>query len=369
MKDNTIRVLPQVKTSLLLKIENGLDLLLKTSEELLQELEIKQDENPHIKLTLKTRPRWFYQEYKEPQPILTQSEISKVEEQVRYEFDGIDLDIALEIISGLNHKGFFLGKVDEIASYYGVSPEYVEEIREFITREIEPLGVASKSLEEFILLQLEELYPNEKELHREVLQVFKGKSKDLSAREVLSRLKLSPFEGDETVYKGGSVDVVFEYDGSQWYVFLMEDFWDVEVGGSLKPITFILEIRRRVMRAVGDLILERQAGFMLGKEPLKSLTLSEVAQRAEVSLSTVSRVVSRKYAKTPIGTFPLRSFFLRETKEGLSKEEMMKAIKEILQSEKGRLSDEELSRLLRDRGINIARRTVNKYRRMLEGRS
>ncbi|WPM32249.1 LacI family DNA-binding transcriptional regulator [Hydrogenobacter sp. T-2] len=369
MKDKPIRVLPQVKTSMLLKIENSLELLLKTSEELLQELELKQEENPQIKLTLKTKPRWFYEEYTERQPIFTQSEISKVEEQVRYEFDGLDLDIALEIISGLNHKGFFLGDIGEIAKHYGVSPEYVEEIREFIMKEIEPLGAASRNLEEFILVQLEELYPKEEELHREVLKVLKGKSKDLRAREVLSRLKLSPFEGSQAAYKGGSVDVVFEYDGSQWYVFLMEDFWDVEAVGSLKPITFILEMRRRVMRVVGDLILERQAGFMLGKEPLKSLTLSEVAQRAEVSLSTVSRIVSRKYAKTPIGVFPLRSFFLRETKEGYSKEEIMKAIKEILQSEKGRLSDQEISKLLKDRGIHIARRTVNKYRRILEGRS
>ncbi len=235
-------------------------------------------------------------------------------------------------------------------------------------REIEPLGVASKNLEEFILLQLEELYPDEKELHGEVLQVLKGKSKNPKAKEMLSRLKLTPFEGGETLYKSGSVDMVFEYDGSQWYVFLMEDFWDVEATGSTKPIAFILEMRRRVMRAVGELILERQAGFMLGKEPLKSLTLGEVAKRAQVSLSTVSRVVNRKYARTPIGVFPLRSFFLRETKEGFSKEEIMRVLKELLQSEKGRLSDEELSKLLRDRGINIARRTVNKYRRMIEGK-
>ena len=67
--------------------------------------------------------------------------------------------------------------------------------------------------------------------------------------------------------------------------------------------------------------------------------------------------------------FPLRSFFLRETKEGYSKEEIMKAIKEILQSEKCRLSDQGISKLLKDRGIHIARRTVNKYRRILEGRS
>ncbi len=369
MKDKAIKVLPQVKTSLLLRIENSLDLLLKTSEELLQELELKQEETPHIKLTLKTKPRWFYREYTEPQPTFTQSEISKVEEQVRYEFEGLDLQIALEIVSALNHKGFFVGRVEDIAKYYGVSPEYVEDIRDFMMRELEPLGVASKNLEEFILLQLEELYPGEEALRKEVLQVLKGKGKDPRAREVLSRLKLSPFEGGDAVYTGGSVDVVFEYDGDQWYVFLMEDFWDIEATGMAKPIAFVLELRRRVLRTAGELILERQKGFMLGKEPLKSLTLIEVSESAGVSLSTVSRVVSRKYARTPVGVFPLRFFFLRETKQGLSKEEILKALREILEAEKGRLSDEELSKKLRERGIRMARRTVNKYRRMLEGRA
>lgn len=354
-----IKLQPQVKPKLLLRLEGGLELLTKTSEELLQEIEKK----PHIKLTLRTRPRWFYQDYKEPQISYRESEIKKVEEQIRYEFDGLDLDIAFEIVANLDHRGFFVGRIKDIANHYGVSQEYVEDIRDFIKREIEPLGVACKDLEEFILLQLEELYPKEKDLHKEVLEVLKGESKSLRAREVLSRLKLSPFEGEETVYQSGSVDVVFEHDGKQWYVFLMDDFLEIE--GS-KPLSFILELRRRVLRVACDLILERQEGFLLKGEPLKSLSLSQVAERAGVSLSTVSRIVRRKYARTPMGIYPLRFFFVREGKEGLSREEILRALKELLEGEGKGKSDAELSKILQEKGIKIARRTVNKYRRMLE---
>ncbi|MDW8032200.1 MAG: RNA polymerase subunit sigma-54 [Aquificaceae bacterium] len=364
MKD--VRVTTAPRTSLLLKIENSLELLTKTSEELLQELENKQQEKAQVKLTLRTRPRWFYQDYQEPQAIYRQSEIRGVEEQLRYEFDGEDLDIALEIVASLDHRGFFRGSLKDIAMHYQVDEEYVEDIREFIKREIEPLGVACKNLEEFLLLQLEELYPDSKALHEEVLMVLRGKSRDLRARELLSRLKLSPFEGEATAPQGGSVDVVFEFDGSDWYVFLMDDFWDVEAVGGGRSLSFVLELRRRLLRTVGELIIERQAGFILGKEPLKSLTLGEVAERSGVNLSTVSRVVSRKYARTPVGVYPLRAFFLRESKGGMSREEILKVLKELLEGEGRNKSDAELSRLLSKRGINIARRTVNKYRRMLQ---
>lgn len=361
-----IRLTPELRTSLFLRMENALDLLLKTSEELLQQIEQSQEELPYVKLTFRTKPRWFYREHVELKTSASQSEIRKVEEQIRYEFDGPDLEIALEIVSFLDHRGFFIGSVEEIAKRHGVSEDYVEDIREFIMREIEPVGVASKNLEEFLLVQLEDMYPGENALHREVLQVIKGKSKDRRAREVLSRLRLTPFEGESASQMGGCVDVVFEYDGNEWYLFLMEDFWDVEEVGNSGVFSFLLELRRRVLRTACQLILERQSGFMLGKEPLKSLTISEVASKAGVSPSTASRVISKKYAKTPAGIFPLRFFFLRESKGGLSREEILKAIRQILRSEKVNISDTQLMLRLRELGINIARRTVNKYRRMLE---
>ena len=362
MKDIKIKTKPALKPSLLLRIENGLELLSKTSDELLQELE----EKPNIKLTLKTRPKWFYKDFAEPQPKYLQSEIKKVEEQIFYEFDGLDKEIALEIVAHLDHRGFFVGDIEKIAKQYGVSKDYAEDIREFITREIEPLGVACKNLEEFILVQLEEFYPKEEDLHKEVIRLLRGESKDLKAKKILSTLKLRPFEGEEVIYKSGSVDMVFEYDGDQWYVFVMDDFWHVE---NYKTLAFILDLRRKVLRAVGNLIVERQGEFMLGKGPLKSLKLSQVAESLGISLSTVSRIVSNKYAKTPVGIYSLRFFFQRETKGGYSKEEILKILKAVIEKEGKGKSDSELASILQKRGIKIARRTVNNYRRILEGKA
>ncbi|MFN7064981.1 MAG: RNA polymerase subunit sigma-54 [Aquificaceae bacterium] len=346
----------RLKPSLLLRIEGALDLLTKTSEELLQEIE-----GHNVKFTLRVRPRWFQEDYMEPQAVYLQSELEKIREQIRYEFDGLDMDIAFEIVDNLDHRGFFVGNVRAIAQSYGVSEDYVEDIREFIKREIEPLGVACKNLEEFVFLQLEELYKDEKEFYEEVRRLLKGEGKSPRAKEVLSRLKLSPFEGDSPIYHKGSVDLLFEYDGDQWYVFVMDDFLEVED----RPFAFILELRRKVLRIIGDLIVQRQSDFMLSKGPLRSLTLGQVAQKAGVSISTVSRIVSRKYAKTPVGIYPLRLFFQRETKEGYSKEEILRILKEVLEKEGRGKSDAELSQLLHKRGIKIARRTVNKYRNML----
>ncbi|MFN3599126.1 MAG: RNA polymerase subunit sigma-54 [Aquificaceae bacterium] len=360
MKKVKVQTDLKLKPNLLLRIEGALELLTKTTEELLQEIETKHD----IKITFRAKPRWFQEDYKEPQGVYVQSELEKVKEQVRYEFDGLDLDIAYEIIDHLDHRGFFVGDTKAISQAYGVSQDYVEDIRDFIKREIEPLGVACKSLEEFLLLQVEEFYGKDKDLFKEIKELLGGKSKSQRAKEVLSTLKLSPFEGEATLYKGGRVDVLFEYDNHQWYVFIIDDFWEVED----KKLAFILELRRRVLRVVGDTIVERQEDFLLGKGPLKTLTLSQVAQKAGVSLSTLSRLVSKKYAKTPTGIYPLRLFFQRNTKEGYSKEEILRALREILEAEGKGKSDRELSKMLQRRGINIARRTVNKYRNMLEGK-
>ncbi|RMH80027.1 MAG: RNA polymerase subunit sigma-54 [Acidobacteria bacterium] len=375
MKEHKLQVSVKPKLNLLLRLGNLPQLLMENAEELLQELEKEQRENPNLFITLRVRPRWFYREDSKPlEPIGTSSEIRKVEEQLRYEFDDEDLDIAMEIVSNLDHRGFFRGDVQKIAKHYGVSPEYVEDIRDFIVREIEPLGVASKNLEEFINVQLEEIYPEEKALHQEVIRLLKGESKDSRAKELLSRLKLSPFEGEGAAPKGGSVDMVFEHDGREWYIFLIDDFIEVglsekvmgEEGTRLKNLIFFLELRKKLLRTIGELVVERQGGFMLGKDTLKPLTLSEVARSVEVSLSTVSRLVSRKYVKTPIGVFPLRHFFLRESKQGMSKEDILRIIKEVLSSEGRGRSDREISTILREKGISIARRTVAKYRKMLE---
>jgi RNA polymerase sigma-54 factor len=101
------------------------------------------------------------------------------------------------------------------------------------------------------------------------------------------------------------------------------------------------------------------------------MILKDIADKIDMDISTVSRVVNSKYVSTPYGTFLLKSFFSEslstEDGEEVSTREVKKILKDLIEAEskKKPLTDEKLSQLLRDKKYNIARRTVAKYREQL----
>lgn len=136
-----------------------------------------------------------------------------------------------------------------------------------------------------------------------------------------------------------------------------------------------LEQRRHTLEGIARIVVEEQRPFLEnGKAYLKPLEMQEVAHRIGMDVSTVSRAVSGKYVDTPVGVYPLRMFFSSgfrrsgPTAEGqpqaLSRVAVKNMIAEIVDNEdKSRpLSDEEIVGELAGRGINVKRRTVNKYR-------
>ncbi len=370
-------VKPKLNLSILLR--HDVELLTKTAQDLEQELEKEKSQNPYISYVVKRVPTWFFREEVKPkEPVATNSVYKQLLEQINLEFDGDDRDIALEILYRVDHDGFLKCGLEDIADTYGVSVDYVEDIREFIMMEIEPIGVASKNLEEFLEVQLKEMYPEDAEFRREVLQSIKSGKVGKNVKDIISRLRLRPIPSEDSVKTTSRVDLLLEHDGESWYLFIQDDFIDIEIKEEqhqedelskeklrkAKNLKFLIEMRRKVLRGIGQLLIERQEGFLLRNEPLKSLTVKGAAERMDVSISTVSRMINSKYVKTPIGTFPLRFFFVKESKGGVSKEEVMRAIREVLEMDDS-LSDREVSELLRSRGINIARRTVAKYRKLL----
>jgi len=104
---------------------------------------------------------------------------------------------------------------------------------------------------------------------------------------------------------------------------------------------------------------------------LKPLTMNEIAMKADVHHTTVSRTVNGKYAKTPFGTVELRSFFIagiaKADGEEVRKDKVLERLSSIVEEEDktAPLSDEAISAQLREEGFVIARRTVAKYRSML----
>ena len=131
--------------------------------------------------------------------------------------------------------------------------------------------------------------------------------------------------------------------------------------------------RQRTLTITMQAIVDRQhAYFMSGDETdLRPMILKDIADEVKMDISTVSRVANSKYVQTPYGTFLLKSFFSEslttETGEEVSSREVKKILEEAIDAEDKRkpLSDEKLSKLLNDKGYNIARRTVAKYREQL----
>lgn len=112
--------------------------------------------------------------------------------------------------------------------------------------------------------------------------------------------------------------------------------------------------------------------FLEGDETkLKPMILKDIAEIIQMDISTVSRVVNSKYVATPYGTFLLKSFFSESLStddgEEVSTREVKKILMDVIDSEdkKKPYTDDHLSKMLKDKKYNIARRTVAKYREQL----
>lgn len=133
-----------------------------------------------------------------------------------------------------------------------------------------------------------------------------------------------------------------------------------------------LEARGETLLKVVRCLVRQQSGFLeFGPQALRPLTLREVAGEIGMHESTVSRAVSRKYARTPRGTLPLRAFFAsgvdNEGGGGTSSTAIQDMIRRMVEAENPRkpLSDARLSDALKASGVAVARRTVAKYREAL----
>jgi RNA polymerase sigma-54 factor len=138
---------------------------------------------------------------------------------------------------------------------------------------------------------------------------------------------------------------------------------------------FIDAIKQRqntLITTMHAIIHHQKNYFLEGDETLlKPMILKDIAEEVDLDISTVSRVVNSKYVQTPYGTFLLKTFFSesisKESGEEVSTREVKKILTDAIDEEdkKKPLTDEKLSRVLNEKGYNIARRTVAKYREQL----
>jgi len=133
-----------------------------------------------------------------------------------------------------------------------------------------------------------------------------------------------------------------------------------------------IESRRETILKVVKAIMDRQVDFLVrGPGHLKPLVQSDIAGEVDLHESTVSRVTSNKFAQTPWGVFELKYFFVSRLKSGgeedRSSDEAINLIKDIIARENPEkpLSDDEIQARLKKSGIEVARRTIAKYRGQL----
>lgn len=130
-----------------------------------------------------------------------------------------------------------------------------------------------------------------------------------------------------------------------------------------------IDQRKSTIRRIAELIVSTQYDFMkYGAKALKPMTMQQAADKLGLHETTISRAVANKYMQTPVGLFEFKFFFSGGFQSEEGEEVSSHAIKDMIQELVSKedpakpLSDSKLSKLLKERGFDVARRTVAKYR-------
>ena len=322
--------------------------------------------------------------------------------------------IADEIVGNITDDGYLEVPLEEIAKACDVSQAETEEVLRKV-QSLDPPGIAARTLQETLLLQLERKN-EDAELARKIVQdhlpLLEKKQWDQIARQVhatpeaireaaglIAHLDPKPgriFYGEDTVAVTPDATVYFNEEGklqievhdddlpeiriSPYYRRLLKDKnLDAQsrkfVKGKIQAaLDFFKALgqRRSTVRSITEEIVRAQSEFFeKGFSQLRPLRLKDVSSRLGIHESTVSRAIQEKYISTPQGTLPYKSFFsskLDRTEGGAeSQKSMLEKIRELIRAEDPShpLSDQALAEILTKEGIRIARRTVAKYRELL----
>jgi len=324
--------------------------------------------------------------------------------------DGADVDEDAVVTAGATDAAAAAGSSG--AQFYTMAD--AEEMLVVIQR-LDPPGVGARDLRECLLIQLGEQADTESLTYRLVHDAFPDliahRWNDLakrfgvdpaavqSAADELARLDPKPGLKHASQSDGYIIpDLIVEKIGGRYQVFLNDTGMPrlrlsrsyQEIARDKKKMTpenreFIaskmnsanwmiqaIEQRRQTMLKVMNFIVDRQRDFFeKGIEHLRPLTLREVAEVINMHESTVSRVTNEKYVQTPRGVLPLKFFFSSALATASGEDASARSIRAKLQKmvseeDSGKpLTDQQIVHLFQEQGIQIARRTVAKYRDQL----
>ena len=322
-----------------------------------------------------------------------------------------EMEVSVWIIGNLDDKGYLRIEVEELVRTSGFPEEVVESTLRKI-QSLDPTGVAARDLRECLLLQIDSLgieEPIVREIVKDHLSLlekrdFRGLSRATgvsqqevaAAAAVISRLEPRPgraFGGSEPVYI--TPDIYVYKVGDDYHILLNEDgmpklrinsmyrgvlgknstvardtkeYVNEKVRSAVWLIKSIHQRQRTMYKVMESIIKFQQEFFDRGIASLRPLNLRDVAADIEMHESTVSRVTTNKYVHTPQGIFELKFFFTSSIGsfggEAVASESVKEKIRKIIGSEDPRrpLSDQRIAEMLKAANIDIARRTVTKYR-------
>ncbi len=336
-----------------------------------------------------------------------------LEEQLRFATeDPAARRIGGQIIGNLDEDGYLRAELAEIAQRCETTPEQVERVLTEVIQKLEPVGVAARTVQECLILQLRASPP----VDPVSVEIIERHFDDLSRRryaDIARALKLpldrimesveeimglEPKPGrrfgggdsryiapDVFVYKlGNEYTVVLNEEGiprlrvNALYRSLLRSSGDEArqyVEQKLRSAVWLIKSvdqRQRTLRKVTQSIVKFQREFLdKGLSYLRPLALRDVGEDVGMHESTISRVTTNKYVETPQGLFELKYFFHSGIASGdgemVSSVSVKKMIQDLLANEDSAKphSDQEVAAVLKGRGLTIARRTVAKYREEL----
>jgi RNA polymerase sigma-54 factor len=323
-------------------------------------------------------------------------------------------EIGSLIIGNLDKDGYLQTSVEELAQQASVIVEDIEEVL-FLLQSFDPIGVCARDLTECLMLQAhnlglqntlvtrilsEHLNHLENKNYKAICRALKVSLDEvIAAVEIITRMEPKPgrqFSDDEPQY---ITPDIYVYKTEDDFAIVINDdglpklkvnsFYkqaitrDKEVGGNarnyiqdkLRSAAWLIRSihqRQKTIFKVMESILKYQRDFFdKGIAHLKPMVLRDVAEDIGMHESTISRVTTNKYAYTPQGIFELKYFFNSSIKrvhgEAIASASVQEKIRRMIESEDSRkpFSDSKMAELLKAENIDIARRTVAKYREMM----
>ena len=328
--------------------------------------------------------------------------IQQVEES---EMSNRDKEIAKQIIFNVDESGFLDIEPELIADNCNADLSEVENMIN-VVKTLNPIGVGCKDIQEYLLLQINK----DDSLATKIIMEHFEDFLQQNFSKIKSQLNCSDSEFDEALDMISSKnfspiishnesdyvipDLIIRLKDEKWIILVNDKnlskfkiandyldeammqkfsnkekkFMNTHIDNAQNLLDAIL-FRSTTLKDVMNEIIVLQNDYLSGiQEYPNPLRLEDIAKKLEMDISTISRAVKDKYVDTPIGVISLKSFFsskvIKDSGEVIGKEELKDIIRELIDAEDktSPLSDLEISNLLKDQNISIARRTVAKYR-------